>query len=60
MNIETQVPRGYLALPSPNNSKETFTISTGSFIDYIKQIQAQAQAQVKNMSETEQIEMSES
>ena len=60
MNIETQVPRDHLALPSPNNSKETFTISVGFFIDYIKQIQAQAQAQVKNMSQTEQIEILES
>ena len=60
MNIETQVLRGHLASPSPNNSRETSTISVDFFMDYIKQVQAQAQVQVNNMFWAEQIEMSES
>ena len=60
MNIETQVLRGHLASPSPNSSRETSTISVDFFMDYIKQVQAQAQVQVNNMFWAEQIEMSES
>ena len=49
-----------MASPSPNNSRETSTISVDFFMDYIKQVQAQAQVQVNNMFWAEQIEMSES
>jgi len=38
MDIETKVPRGFLAFPRPNSSKEASIISVDFFIDYIKQV----------------------
>ena len=40
MNIEIDIPRGYLASPNLNNSREIFVSSTMSFIDYVDWVQA--------------------